>query len=900
MLKPGDLVGPYEIRGFVGQGGMGQVYRAFDPRLERTVALKVIVVPDRLSENDSARVSGEFSARLLREARAVASLNHPNVVGIFDVGEASGRLYLAMEYVVGSTLRTLSTSAEAAEVPTARKLRWLTDVARALDAAHRAGLIHRDVKPENVMVREDGIVKVLDFGIARRTMTAAGADAHVQDTVTGGGTIAGTPVYMAPEQIKGTTVDSRCDQFAWAVMAYELMAGERPWPDTGDVLALVARVLTEPPPPLRERAKDLPGAVEETIARALSKDAAARFPSMADVADAIEPFATQTTGGDRVRITPRLAEKSDEPAAYAATTRVPTSVSVSPPAAPARTTSRKSERKKRRGRKKLMQLAVPLALLAGLAVIVFVVRKKLGPGATTTGAATSAARPLSVVPEAESVYEDAMRQWHDGAAAKARASLKRAVELDPTFAAAHLELAIQTIQDDPAGAQAAFQSAFEHRHMLPQRETDLLEASEPYVRPRPDLEEWETRLTAAIFRHPRDAEMQLFLGRARERQGNDEGAKQAYEDSLRIDAAFVPAIAALAVAERNLGNLDAALVATERCLKRSPVASTCVETRYRLFVDRGDCERAREEAAQWRTLDPQSPAAHAALARALFGSGAPRPSVEEALSHGWALQPAGKRASSEQWDRMFLAIADGDLAKADRLAKAYEAELPATADQYDHALPARVRINVLYESEQTEEAAAAARAFLDRMDAWPPYLFAPDPSIAFHEPLYRAKQIDKAELDRQRARWVERERRRLAGTDHGPRAAWGTWSLWGGFAETREEALEAIERLPAGVALPLGSRRALSLDFALGKVYALAGRPAEALPHLERVTTTCSSLEDAMLVARARYYLGTAYEAKGERQRATEAYQRVIATWPKGTRSRTVRAAEQRLAALSR
>src|SRR5689334_15606935 len=121
MLKPGDLVGPYEIRGFVGQGGMGQVYKAFDPRLERTVALKVIVVPAHGFQDDSDRVVGEFSARLLREARAVASLSHPNVVGIYDVGESTDRLYLAMEYVVGATLRSVATT----EISLARRLRWL-------------------------------------------------------------------------------------------------------------------------------------------------------------------------------------------------------------------------------------------------------------------------------------------------------------------------------------------------------------------------------------------------------------------------------------------------------------------------------------------------------------------------------------------------------------------------------------------------------------------------------------------------------------------------------------------------------------------------------------------------------------------------------------------------------
>ncbi|MDB4938828.1 MAG: serine/threonine protein kinase [Labilithrix sp.] len=897
MLKPGDLVGPYEIRGFLGQGGMGQVYKAFDPRLERTVALKVIVVPER-SSNDSERLVGEFSARLLREARAVASLSHPNVVGVYDVGESGDRLYLAMEYVVGATLRSLATSTE---IPMARKLRWLTDIARALEVAHRAGLVHRDVKPENVMIREDGAVKVLDFGIARRTM-AGTEDQQKLDTVTGSGTITGTPVYMAPEQIKGRDVDARCDQFAWGVMAYELLAGERPWPDNGDVLQLVAKVLTDPPPPLRERgahAAEIPGAVEETILRALAKEPDARFPSMADVAEAVEPFAMQTTGGDRVRITPRISD-ADDPSAFAATTRVPTSVSVPPAAeataaAPAeRTTERKNANKRKRTRRKLTQLALPLALLGALAAVVVLVRKN-----ANVPPAADAARPLSVVPEAETAYKEAMQLWHDGATGKARATLRHAVELDPSFAAAHLQLAIQTVQDDPSGAQASFQNAFEHRHMLLPRDTAMLDACVPYVRPHPDLDEWETRLTGAVFLFPRDAELQFFLGRARERQGADEAAKAAYEAAVRLDSGFVPALAALASAERNLGHVQEALAATERCIKQSPVAATCVETRYRLLGDLGECHRAREEAAQWRTLEPQSPPAFTAFARALFADGAPRPSVEEALSRAWTLQPPAKRASSEQWDRMYLAIVDGDLERADQLAREFEAALPPSADQFDHAMPSRVRINVLYENGDLEGAVKVAHGFLDRMDAWPAYAFAPDSSIAFYEPLYRSGEIKKAELDRQRARWVEREKQRLAGGDRSTRAAWGMWAIWGGFAETKEEALEAIGRMPQSP-LPVGSRRVVSLDFAVGKVYALVGRPREALPSLVRVTTTCSSLEDAMLITRARYYLGMAHEANGEKNEAREAYQKVVAAWPKDTRSRTVRWAAARLEALAK
>ena len=899
MLKPGDFVGPYEIRGFLGQGGMGQVYKAFDPRLERTVALKVIVVPAGATPSageptDTGRMVGEFSARLLREARAVASLSHPNVVGIYDVGESQGRLYLAMEYVVGATLRSLAGDAE---MPIARRLRWLVDVARALEVAHRAGLVHRDVKPENVMIREDGVVKVLDFGIARRTMAGAGEDQQRLDTVTGGGAITGTPVYMSPEQIKGRDVDARSDQFAWGVMAYEILSGDRPWPDTGDVLALVAKVLTDPPPPLRPRVPDLPQPVEDSVLRALSKEPAARFASMADVADVLEPFALQTTGGDRVRITPRISQHdAQDPSAFAATTRVPTSVSISlgDVAAQGDATAAAKKNLEPAGRRKLGQLALPIALLVALVAIVVYVKRRTSTGPSPV----TSTRPLSLVPEAEVSYKQAMQLWRDGATARARAALRKAVELDPAFAAAHLELAIQTVQDDPPGAQASFQSAFEHREMLLPRDTAMLEACEPYVRPRPDLDEWETRLTAAVFQFPRDPELQFFLGRARDRQGADEAAKTAYEAAIRLDPGFVPAIAALANTEHNLGHNAEALAATERCIKQSPVAATCVETRYHLFIERGECHRAREEAAQWRTLEPTSAAALGALARALYADGAPRPSIDETLSRAWALQPASKRAASEEWDRMYLAIVDGDLEKADNLARDYEAKLPDSADQYDHAQPSRVRVNLLYESDKLDAAVKAAHGFLDRMDAWAPYPFLSDPSIDFYEPLFRAGEIKKAELERHRTRWIEREKQRLAGGDRSPRAAWSMWAtVYGSFAETKEEALEAIGHMPKQP-LPVGSRRSVALDFALGKVYALVNQPQKALPSLLRVTNTCMSFEGASIVNRARYYLGLAYEANNDKADARASYEKILASWPKDSPSRTVRWTKQRLDAL--
>ncbi len=879
MLKPGDLLGPYEIRGFLGQGGMGQVFQAFDPRLERTVALKVIVVPESDTTTRREDVLAELKGRLLREARAVASLSHPNVVGIYDVGESEGRLYLAMEYVVGATLRSLGT---ADDVPLPRKLQWLVDVARALEVAHGAGLVHRDVKPENVMIREDGAVKVLDFGIARRTMTGDG-DRHV-DTVTGGGGITGTPVYMSPEQLKGQEVDARSDQFAWGVMAYELLAGKRPWADTGDVFALVARVLTEPPPGLRAAIPDLPRPVEDTILRALSKEPAARFGSMAAAAEVLVPFATQET--NPASLGPKRTD--DDPRAFAATTRVPTSVVRRAHAADAAASAAEITERPRR---KLAQLALPIALLAVLVSVVVVVKR------TPPLAGPTTLRPLSTVPEAEDAYKDALRFWRDGASSKALGALRKAVELDSTFAAAHLELAIQTAEDDPAGAQAAFQSAFENRQMLVPRDAALLDACEAFIRPRPDLEEWETRLSSAVFQFPRDPALQLLLGRARERRADDEGARAAFEASLRLDTGFVPALAALASAEHNLGRSSEAFATLDRCARQSPVATTCFETRYRLLADQGDCHGAREQAAQWRTLDPTSAPAFRALARALVADGAPRPGVEETLERARTLDRESNGAASERWDAMLLAIVDGNFAKADDLAREFEAALPKAASRHERAGPWRVRVDILRERGDVDQAAKVARGFLDRMDAWAPHPFSMDPSLWFEEPLYRAGEITKGDFDRQRTVWTERESQRLAGGERESPAAWDMWSVYAGLSETKEEALEALRLMPQ-FPTPGGGRRSVALDFALGKAYALAGQPIKALPPLLRVAGTCSSLDNAFAIVRARFYLGMAYEASGNLDSARSAYERVLATWPPNTPSRTMRSASQRLVAL--
>jgi serine/threonine-protein kinase len=233
--------------------------------------------------------------RLLHEARAAAALEHANTIAIYDVGEVGDTPFIAMELVSGRSLRAVIGDPN---VSSETRVRYLTDVARALLAGHERGIIHRDVKPENVLVRDDGVVKVVDFGIARTlgstkieeapAMSADDFALHVFETVTRTGLV-GTPRYMAPEQLIGNPIDERTDQFAWGVVAYELLTGRSPWDEgTGTTsVALVASIVGSFTPPIEPLTRVTTPTVVATVMRALAKRPSERFASMAEIVDAL-------------------------------------------------------------------------------------------------------------------------------------------------------------------------------------------------------------------------------------------------------------------------------------------------------------------------------------------------------------------------------------------------------------------------------------------------------------------------------------------------------------------------------------------------------------------------------------------------------------------------------------
>ena len=275
-LSAGSRLGPYEIIGLLGSGGMGEVYRARDPRLGREVAVKVL--PEGLS-SDRDRLE-----RFEKEARSASSLNHPNIVTIYDIGRTGATSYMAMELVEGQTLRELLVSEP---LPMNKTLQIASQVADGLARAHTAGIVHRDLKPENIMVRRDGLAKILDFGLAKLAPAPAGSPEGTQVPTAAPGTqtgvVLGTVGYMSPEQAHGRTVDFRSDQFALGAIFYEMVAGERAFAGASGV-EILAAIIRDEPSPLDSMNPKAPAPLCRIVERCLSKDPEERYGSTQDLA----------------------------------------------------------------------------------------------------------------------------------------------------------------------------------------------------------------------------------------------------------------------------------------------------------------------------------------------------------------------------------------------------------------------------------------------------------------------------------------------------------------------------------------------------------------------------------------------------------------------------------------
>jgi serine/threonine protein kinase/tetratricopeptide (TPR) repeat protein len=322
-MAPNTRLGHYKIISMLGSGGMGEVYLAEDTRLRRKVALKLIA-PELIREERGLR-------RFEQEALAASALNHPNILTIYEFGQADEVRFIASEFIEGMTLREkivvrrpdLATSIDIA-----------TQMASALSAAHNSGIVHRDIKPENVIIRTDGIVKVLDFGIAKLTEkkpadTSRMNASTLTSSVSEPGVVMGTAKYMSPEQARGLDVDARSDIFSLGSVIYELVTGRPAFegPTTSDVIAEILKV--EPPPPL-EFAPDLPYEVERIISKALRKDRETRYQSVRDLLIDLQDFKKESEFQSKLQGSARAGTSQAAPSKTSSEWRTPARVASGP------------------------------------------------------------------------------------------------------------------------------------------------------------------------------------------------------------------------------------------------------------------------------------------------------------------------------------------------------------------------------------------------------------------------------------------------------------------------------------------------------------------------------------------------------------------------------------------
>src|SRR6202171_3599988 len=297
-ISPGRRLGPYEILSAIGAGGMGEVYKARDTRLDRIVAIKVL--PTHLADR------AELRERFEREAKTIASLNHPHICTLYDTGHQDDVDFLVMEYIEGETL---AQRLQRGALPIQQVLQYAIEIADALDKAHRKGITHRDLKPGNIMLTKSG-TKLLDFGLAKLAQEAAPAISDSQlptmkSAITGQGTILGTLQYMAPEQVEAKEVDARTDIFAFGAVVYEMATGKKAFEGKTSA-SVMAKIMEADPPSMTSLQPMTPPALDRVVKKCLAKEPEKRWQAASDVSDELKWIAE---GGSQVGVPVPIAAR---------------------------------------------------------------------------------------------------------------------------------------------------------------------------------------------------------------------------------------------------------------------------------------------------------------------------------------------------------------------------------------------------------------------------------------------------------------------------------------------------------------------------------------------------------------------------------------------------------------
>ncbi|MDX2151108.1 MAG: protein kinase [Bryobacteraceae bacterium] len=583
-------LGHYEVTGRLGTGGMGEVWKAHDTRLHRDVALKVLSAEWR---DDPAR-----RHRFAKEARAASALNHPNIVTIYAIEREEEFDYMVMECVEGRTLRELIGPRG---LPLSLALEIALQIAGALAVAHRAGIVHRDLKPGNIMVRGDGLVKILDFGLAKRL--ALSPDAEGTMSIAGAGLVSGTVSYMSPEQASGAEVDHRSDIFSLGVVLYEMLSGQRPFPGDNP-LSVLQKIHTVNPTPVARLRPGLPPPIDQLLSQALEKNAERRLQSMEQFADelrALSEYESATAATDTLTLD-----------SYPAMPR---------PAAP--------ERRR-----------VPLVVLWAVAALV--IAAGLWLLASRYGADVARDRwfgpgPHELTEKARALLREHYKPGHVDQSIEA---LKQALDLDENYASAHAALAGAYVQRyreraDQQWARMALDEARRAVELTPQLAAAQLSLGRA-LHMNGKLEDAERAMRRALDLDPRSAEVRCYLSQVLETSRREE-AEAVLHEAIRLEPKSALAHVQLGALYARLGRLEEAREALEKGLQLEPTHALALRNLSAVYHLLGRHEDAIGAVQRSLEITPDSAAAHSNLGTLLFFQGRFRDAVsamEKAVDHG--------------------------------------------------------------------------------------------------------------------------------------------------------------------------------------------------------------------------------------------------------------------------
>ncbi|WP_394840310.1 protein kinase [Pendulispora rubella] len=813
----------YRVGAVLGRGATGEVYRAHDQTLQRAVALKIL----RLDERETHAHREEAKRRLLREARVVSALKHPHIVELYDASENAGLPYLVLELCEGGNLR----KAMMAPATQEERERWVTEIAQALACAHDQGIVHRDIKPENILLTTDRLVKVADFGIAK-----AKERRDAPNTTLG---IVGTPPYMAPEQLIGSAVDGRADQYAWGLVAYELLTKRHPR----------LRESTSPP---ANNDQGLPPNLSHVLARAMTTDPAGRYSDFHELLSELRPAPQRTKRRFALAAMALIAASSIISIAWTIWRH------------PADTSAR----------------SAPPAIV---------------PSANSADGHASlfAAPPETVRAEARTSYEAAIQLWKDASPQEALDALQRTTELDPSFAQAHLLYAL--LDQVTPSARQHHQLAAQYRTKLSRRQLDLLEALTPSLQDPMDLEETRTRLEHLEASVPQDPDISLFIASRYLEGWNGKRALPAAERAIGVVQPARP-IARLmrARALAKLDRFDEARAEYRDCISSSLSATGCLRWHARLEAGAGRCQDVERLGRRLMAAAPNNPDGYYFLAGGLAGQSAASSAMRDALNPRWQLAPQDERPWLRLEETFYIQVISGAFDDAERTLTEWEAEAQHFTDAEHHGMPAGQRLLLNLELGRKSRVATLAHAYLERSRAWTESgltVF----DIEAERFLYFAGAISREEFAHFRDDWLLAAQHRRIGWQDMDLYQWYEAFVQPVF--DRDDALLAISRRPPGL---VPDREIMNPEamFRVGRMYLLAGQAPEALPFLKMSVDACFyRFPIPRMWARLEY--ARALVQTGEPAEAYKQLQTVTQRWGRDTRSATGTEARELVARLS-